>query len=118
VSATHLATVSQRSDPDRERLERFLLTEWPAVRKRGREHFVWRHRVLPIGLPTAAIVAAWAFWELGFSARDLMRIEGIALAYISLIFGAGIFYFFARLEWNERERKYRKNRGDGDENPK
>lgn len=106
----------RRSDRDPDLIEHFLRAEWPEVRRRGREHFIWRQRVLPIGLPTAGIVAAWAFWEVGFSLRDLMKPQGLALAYITMMFAACIFYFFARLEWDERERKYRcKGGGDDDE---
>lgn len=106
------ATMSRRSGRDPDPMERFLQAEWPEVRKRGRDHFIWRQRVLPIGLPTAVIVATWAFSEVGFSWRDLLKPHGLGLAYIGMVLGAGIFYLFARVEWDERERRYREKHGD------
>src|SRR5689334_25091298 len=65
---------------------------------RGRDMFVWRGRVLPIGLPLAAAAGVLA-WRGKRSARGtLAAMAGIGIA----------SYLEARIEWSLRRRAYRR----------
>jgi hypothetical protein len=67
---------------------------------RGRDAFVWRGRVLPIGIPLAA-AAGLVSWRQRRSTRDtLAAILGLGLA----------SYLEARVEWSMRRRAYRRHR--------
>ena len=69
---------------------------------RGRDAFVWRGRVLPIGLPIAAATGVLT-WRRSRSARDTL----FALA------GVGVMsYLEARVEWSVRRRAYRQRNPD------
>ncbi|MFL5615866.1 MAG: hypothetical protein ACJ796_19540 [Gemmatimonadaceae bacterium] len=69
---------------------------------RGRDLFIWRGRVMPIGLPLAA-AAGLITWRRSRSSRDTLAIvAGIGLA----------SYLEARVEWSLRRRAYRR-RKDG-----
>ena len=64
----------------------------------GRDAFVWRGRVLPIGLPlaTAAGVLTW-------------RRRGSTRGTFATVLGIGVLsYLEARVEWSVRRRRYRK----------
>jgi hypothetical protein len=65
---------------------------------RGRNAFVFRARVLPIGAPLA-IAAGVLIWRRNRSARDTLALTaGVGLA----------SYLEARLEWSLRRRAYRR----------
>ena len=67
---------------------------------RGRNAFVWKGRVFPIGIPLAA-AASLMTWRRRRSARDTL----VALA------GVGVLsYLEARVEWSVRRRAYRRRR--------
>jgi hypothetical protein len=67
---------------------------------RGRDAFVWRGRVFPIGIPIAA-AASLMTWRRSRSSRDTL----VTLA------GVGILsYLEARVEWSVRRRAYRRRR--------
>ena len=67
---------------------------------RGRDAFVWKGRVFPIGIPIAA-AASLMTWRRNRSARDTL----VALA------GVGVLsYLEARVEWSVRKRAYRRRR--------
>jgi hypothetical protein len=69
---------------------------------RGRDMFVWRGRVLPIGIPLA-VAAGVLVWRRNRSARDsVAAIAGVGLA----------SYLEARIEWGARRRAYRRRRGE------
>jgi len=69
---------------------------------RGRDAFVWRGRVLPIGLPLAA-AAGVLIWRRNRSTRDtLAAFAGVGLA----------SYLEARAEWSFRRRAYRRRHYD------
>ena len=69
---------------------------------RGRDTFVWRGRVLPIGLPLAAAAGVLA-WRRRSSVRDTFAaIAGVGIA----------SYLEARVEWSVRRRAYRRRRAD------
>lgn len=69
---------------------------------RGRDAFVWRGRVLPIGLPLAA-AAGVLFWRRNRSTRDVFAaVAGVGLA----------SYMEARVEWSFRRRAYRRRHRD------
>ena len=71
-----------------------------ARRVRGRDAFVWRGRVLPVGVPIAA-AAGLLTWRQRRSARDT----------IGAVIAAGVLsYLEARLEWGVRRRAYRRRR--------
>lgn len=66
----------------------------------GREAFVWRGRVLPIGLPIAA-AAGLLTWRRRRSTRDTFV----------TVFGLGVLsYLEARVEWSMRRRNYQRRR--------
>jgi hypothetical protein len=67
---------------------------------RGRDAFVWKGRVFPIGIPIAA-AAGLMTWRRRRSARDtLVTLAGVgALSYLE-----------ARVEWSVRRRAYRRRR--------
>ena len=90
--------------------QHYLEAEWPELRKLGRESFIWRQRVLPFGLPIALGLIVWVYSELGYRVPDLLRFHGAAVAYLILTIGLGLAYASARLEWNEREAKYKRKR--------
>lgn len=70
---------------------------------RGRNAFVWRGRVLPIGVPLAA-AAGLVTWQRRRSTRDTL----------ALVAGIGIAsYLEARVEWSLRRRAYRRRRDEG-----
>ena len=67
---------------------------------RGRDAFVWKGRVFPIGIPIAA-AASLLTWRRRHSTRDTL----VALA------GVGVLsYLEARVEWSVRRRSYRRRR--------
>jgi len=69
---------------------------------RGRDAFVWKRRVLPVGLPIAAAAGLFT-WRQRRSPRDT----------IGAVIGAGVLsYLEARVEWSVRRRAYRKRRDD------
>lgn len=69
---------------------------------RGRDAFVWRGRVLPIGLPLAAATGV-LIWRRSRSTRDtLAAFAGVGLA----------SYLEARAEWSLRRRAYRRRHRD------
>jgi hypothetical protein len=69
---------------------------------RGRDAFVWRGRVLPIGLPLAAAAGA-LIWRRRRSTRDgLAAFAGVGL----------VSYLEARAEWSLRRRAYRRRHRD------
>ena len=69
---------------------------------RGRDAFVWRGRVLPIGLPLAA-AAGVLIWRRNRSTRDT----------IAALAGVGVAsYLEARAEWSLRRRAYRRRHLD------
>lgn len=66
----------------------------------GRKAFVWRGRVLPIGIPIAA-AAGLLTWKRRRSTRDT----------VAAMLGVGVLsYLEARVEWSARRRAYRKRR--------
>jgi hypothetical protein len=67
---------------------------------RGRDTFIWRGRVMPIGLPLAA-AAGLVTWRRSRSTRDTL----------ALVAGIGIAsYLEARVEWSLRRRAYRRRK--------
>jgi hypothetical protein len=69
---------------------------------RGRDAFVWRGRVLPIGIPLAA-AAGLVTWRQRRSTRDtLAAIVGLGVA----------SYLEARVEWSMRRRAYQRRRDE------
>jgi hypothetical protein len=67
---------------------------------RGRDAFVWRGRVLPIGIPIAA-AAGILTWRRRGSTRDSF----------ATMLGVGVLsYLEARVEWSVRRRAYWKGR--------
>lgn len=70
----------------------------------GRDTFVWRGRVLPIGIPLAA-AAGVLIWRRRNSTRDtLAAIAGVGIA----------SYLEARVEWSVRRRAYVRRRDRSD----
>ena len=68
----------------------------------GRNAFVWRGRVLPIGIPLAA-TAGLLTWRERRSTRDT----------IGAFLGVGVLsYLEARVEWSLRRRAYRRRRDE------
>lgn len=67
---------------------------------RGRDHFVWRRRMLPIGMPLAA-AAGVVVWR-------RRRSGGEALAAVLLTTALG--YFGARVEWEVRRSNHGRRR--------
>lgn len=66
----------------------------------GRDAFVWRGRVLPIGIPIAA-AAGVLTWRRRGSARDTL----------AAVLGVGLMsYLEARVEWGARRRAYSRRR--------
>lgn len=72
----------------------------------GRERFVWRERVLTVGLPLGAAVAT-AVWHSGRRRprRALSAAVGAALAAVA------VSYVGALVEWELFERSYRRETG-------
>lgn len=69
---------------------------------RGRNAFVWRGRVFPIGVPLAA-AAGFFTWQRRRSTRDTLAV----------LAGVGIAsYLEARVEWSLRRRAYRRRRDE------
>ncbi len=67
---------------------------------RGRDAFVWRGRVLPLGIPIAAAAGILA-WRRRGSTRDTF----------ATMLGVGVLsYLEARVEWSVRRRSYWKGR--------
>ena len=67
---------------------------------RGRKAFVWKGRVLSIGIPLAASAGAFV-WRRRRSTRDALVI-GLAVGALS--------YLEARVEWTVRRNAYRRRR--------
>lgn len=69
---------------------------------RGRNAFIWRGRVLPIGVPLAA-AAGVITWQRRRSTRDTLAV----------LVGVGIAsYLEARVEWSLHRRAYRRRRDE------
>lgn len=93
----------------------FLEAEWPEIRKRCRSRFVWRNRVLPLGLPLGLWGVLWLAEMDGLSVGDLLTVRGAALAYSAMAVMIASTYYLARVEWAEREEKYlKRNNQDED----
>jgi hypothetical protein len=89
-----------RPAPSRRRLHADAREQARIVR--GRSAFVWRGRVLPIGIPLAAAAGLFA-WERRRSTRDtLAAVAGVGIA----------SYLEARVEWSLRRRAYRRRRDE------
>jgi hypothetical protein len=65
---------------------------------RGRNAFIWRGRMIPLGVPLAAGAGLFA-WRRRGSSREAL---GVALAV------AALGYLEARAEWSVRRRAYRR----------
>jgi hypothetical protein len=67
---------------------------------RGRDAFVWRGRVLPLGIPIA-VAAGLLTWRRRGSSRDTF----------AAVFAVGLLsYLEARVEWSVRRRAYWRGR--------
>jgi hypothetical protein len=86
--------------------EWFRQQDWPELRKSGREHFVWRHRILPYGVPMGLAAVAWWFDRFGLGARDILTRQGISLTYSVMGVDLLVTYVLARIEWVQREEKF------------
>ena len=86
--------------------EWFARQDWVELRKKGREHFIWFHRVLLLGVPIGASLVVWAFDLLGLHARDALSRQGFALMYFCIGVTVVVAYVFAWLEWVDREEKF------------
>jgi len=87
-----------RPAPSRQRLHADAREQARLVR--GRDAFVSRGRVLPIGVPLAA-AAGFVTWQRRRSTRDTLAV----------LAGVGIAsYLEARVEWSFRRRAYRRRR--------
>ena len=80
--------------------------DWVELRKKGRQHFVWRYRVLPFGVPMGAVSVLWAFDLLGLGARDIFTRQGLALTYYCMGVYLVVTYILAQIEWVQREEKF------------
>jgi hypothetical protein len=69
---------------------------------RGRDAFVWKGRVIPIGVPLAA-AAGLVTWGRRRSTRDTLAV----LASVGIA-----SYLEARVEWSLRRRAYRRRRDE------
>lgn len=90
-----------------------------ARRSLGRAAFVRDARVLPLGVPIALGLAAYAYsravqsrrvlprdWRRPIASRRRSRSEAIAIAAAALGGAVAIAYLEARLEWTLRERRW------------
>jgi hypothetical protein len=84
----------------------YLEQEWPVIRAEGRGRFVWRHRVLPFGIPIGCFGIVWFFYLDGLGPAALLTREGASLAYYVMGVTVVVIYIYARIEWAERERHY------------
>lgn len=92
--------------------DNYLEAEWPQIRKGGRSRFVWRHRVLPFGVPGGFFAILWILRRDGVSMSELLTGRALWLAYFAMAVMIVTAYVFARIEWSEREDKHLKRRPD------
>lgn len=98
--------------PKRGIFDGYLEAEWPRIRKLGRSRFVWRHRVLPFGIPIGLFAVLWILQKDGVSSSDLLTARALALAYFAIAVVTVTAYVFARIEWSEREERFLKRKPD------
>jgi hypothetical protein len=79
---------------------------WRSVEKQGRNRFIWKHRVLPFGIPITLLLIALEFLELAAGWRDLLYGRWSAVVYLTLLLGVAITYVIAMVEWDDHKRKY------------
>lgn len=68
---------------------------WRSVEKEGRQSFIWKHRLLPFGIPGIVVLVVWAFWELQLGWSGLLHAKGLAVIYLTSLAVIGIGYFDA-----------------------
>ena len=79
---------------------------WRSVEKGGRERFVWKHRVLPFGVPMTLLMIIWGLLQIHVGWKDLLQGKGVGFIYLATLIGLGIAYGAARLEWEDHKKKY------------
>lgn len=87
--------------------ERYLSEHWRVIRMRGRARFLWRDRVLSIGLPTFGLLAVWRFIRLDLEPAAFFAVRPPVFWFAQVILAVAITYFVAALEWRTRERQFR-----------
>lgn len=90
---------------------RYLEQEWPEIRAAGRDNFVWKHRVLPFGIPIACFGVIWFYYLSGFGPSAIITRQGASLAYYTVGVTVIVVYVYARVECADRERRYLESQG-------
>ena len=85
---------------------------WRSHRKQGRKHFIWRERVLPLGLPGTLIMIIWGLRYMGIGWRDVLHGKGRGYLYLTVLTGIAVTYGLAALEWADHEKKYNGKKPD------
>lgn len=87
--------------------ETYLSEHWRVIRMRGRSRFVWRDRVLAVGLPTLGLLTVWRFVRLDLSFASYIAGRPPAYWVMQIGLAVVITFLLARLEWRTRERQFR-----------
>src|SRR3990170_5360994 len=89
--------------------DQYLRAHWPRLREKGRSHFIWRHLVLPICVPTAIVTTAWFYHLLNLYPSDIASARGLGVIYVvfAIIIASG--YRYGSKEWENQEADYLKS---------
>lgn len=79
---------------------------WRSLEKKGRGHFIWRERVLPLGVPGILLMVIWGLLYMGIGWKDLLHGKGLGYVYLTALTGVAITYGVAALEWADHKKKY------------
>lgn len=87
--------------------EEYLSKYWRVVRARGRSRFVWRDRVLSVGVPTLSLLTVWRFLRLNVGLDDFFLARAPLYWVLQIGLMVSIAYVLGRVEWHARERQFR-----------
>jgi hypothetical protein len=79
---------------------------WRSLEKQGREHFIWKERVLSLGVPGTLLMIIWGLLYMGIGWKDLLHGKGLGYVFLTSLTGVAITYKVAALEWDDHKKKY------------
>ena len=71
-----------------------------------RRNFIWRERILPLGVPGTFLMILWGLYYMGIGWRDLLHGKGLGYVYLTALAGVAITYGVAALEWSDHKKRY------------
>jgi hypothetical protein len=79
---------------------------WRDEERRGRRHFLWRQRVIPVGIPLTTMMIFWLWKALDLRWRDLLRGRGLVQIVVTAVVGIGVTFLGSLIEWEEHKKHF------------